>query len=179
MSRLVAVALAATLAAPAARSLSWSTAVQPKKGARSNGPVQIASLGNQPNLAVAFGGYAAPAAFVRRWAESLTTSSPSLAAFSVGAIYSVPGPFDAAFRAREIQTDALAAALAAEAGRRGARLILVAAHSSGSFVADATVAALAKKAPALLPRVAYFKLDGGWARALDGPPARSSAPSIA
>jgi hypothetical protein len=162
------------LCAPAALadSLSWSTAAQPKKNAHSNGPAQMAALGEDPNIAVLFGGYTATAAAVRAWAENLTSSSPALGEFAVGAVFSVPGPYDSGFRGREIQVAEVAAAIAAEADKRSSKLIIVAAHSSGAFVADSTLAALAKKSPALLSRVAYFKLDGGWNGELTGATAK-------
>lgn len=74
----------------------------------------------------------------------------------------MPGPSNSGYGKREHPLDALAAAIAADADQRGTKLILVAAHSSGAFVADAALAALGKARPDLLARVAYFKLDGGW-----------------
>lgn len=129
-----------------------------------NGPIETANLAGGENIAVLFGGWTGTAAAVKAWAEGLAYHArPPLASFAVGTLYSVPGPYDSGYGKREHALDALAASIAKTAADRGTNLIIVAAHSSGAFVADAALAALAKKNPDLLPKVVYFKLDGGWA----------------
>jgi hypothetical protein len=93
------------------------------------------------------------------WAE------PKLTDFAVAAVYSVPGPFNSMYTAatREHALDVLAKSIGDTAAKLGSRLIIVAAHSSGAFVADAALAELARQNPSLLSRVVYYKLDGGWA----------------
>jgi hypothetical protein len=112
-----------------------------------------------PNVAVFFGGWSAHDIHVRAWVDALERSG-ALAHLRIGRLYAVPGPFDSAWGARrEVPWQPVAIEVGA---RSEAKLVLVAAHSSGAFVADSFVAALGTEHPALLARTAVFKLDGGW-----------------
>lgn len=108
---------------------------------------------------IAYGGYSAKDAWVRAWASEL--SRAKLAALGVGHLYAVRGPSDPGYRGREIGNSALAAHLARGAGP-DAPFVLVAAHSSGSFVAHELLGALRGDGErALLGKLVYANLDGG------------------
>ena len=170
MSRSALVVLAAlALSGPAwSGPLRWAKVSDPKPKLANKGPIEISHVAGGENIAVFFGGARVPTAGVRAWVEALTFwSTPKLPDFAVLLMYAVPGPADYAYpgRTREHNFDQLVASISANANQYGTRLIIFAAHSSGAFVADAALAVLAKKRPDLLPRVVYFKLDGG---ALEG-----------
>lgn len=111
--------------------------------------------GTGSDILVACGGYSATDQDSRAWAMALARS-PGLAALGIGPVYAARGPRDASYAGREIGNSKLAAALARQAA--SARFILVAAHSSGAFVADEL---FTQAAPAVRSKLVYFALDGG------------------
>lgn len=84
------------------------------------------------------------------WVDALDREI--LAAHGVRWRYAVQGPKDVFYKAREIDVDAIAASLAAHRPKT----VVIAAHSSGAYVAHAL---LEKVEPG--PKVIYFNLDGG------------------
>lgn len=113
------------------------------------------SAGNGKDILVAYGGYSARDQDSRAWAMALA-HSPSFASLDLGPVYAARGPRDASYAAREIGNSKLAAALVHHAA--GARFIVVAAHSSGAFVADEL---FTEATPEVLSKIVYFALDGG------------------
>jgi hypothetical protein len=115
------------------------------------------TVGSGASALVVYGGYTATDADSE--ALSLAYVSALLGGMGVGHVYASRGPEDASYAAREIGNSALAAELASLAGQ--ADFIVVAAHSSGAFVADE----LFTEANAeVLSKIVYFDLDGGsWA----------------
>jgi hypothetical protein len=111
--------------------------------------------------AILYGGYTAKLPWVEAWATKLWTAR--LGALGVKHLYAVQGPRDAWYSGREIGNSALARHLVTHvAGDAGA--ILVAAHSSGSFVAYELFAELAGQldpAGVTAKRIVYVCLDGG------------------
>jgi hypothetical protein len=167
MARLTLAALASISSiatAVSADPLSW-TAVAKAKGPKSNGPIWAADAGTGRNAVALFGGWTGTDAAVKAWADALAAAG-AFDSLDVGRIYAVPGPIDSGYsRLREVNTAALAADVIKRAGEQKPGLILVAAHSSGAFVADDFIAQLQRqqKKLNLLATVAFFKLDGGWA----------------
>jgi hypothetical protein len=153
----------------------------PAAGASSNGRITAANLGSGKNLAVFFGGYTATEAAAKSWVSALAQAqgSVSLTSLGIGRVYAVPGPRASTYPAgqREVPTSAMVDDLIAHAG--DAHLILVAAHSSGAFVADSMLSQLAARKPALLARVALVHLDGGWLLDLLKPSISSKLAAIA
>ena len=164
---LLAAALLAAVALPARAATcerdvgAWRVIGCPKRGATAGdyGDVARRELpGGGPNVAVFFGGWSARDLYVRAWLDAVVASG-ALAGLRIGRLYALPGPFDSMWGTRrEVPWQVVAGEIG---GLRNPRLVLVAAHSSGAFVADTFVAGLGKAHPELLPRTALFKLDGG------------------
>ena len=111
--------------------------------------------GTGPDILVACGGYSATDQDSRAWAMALA-HSPSFAGLDIGPVYAARGPRDASYAGREIGNSKLAAALARQVA--SARFVIVAAHSSGAFVADEL---FTEATPAVRSKIVYFALDGG------------------
>jgi hypothetical protein len=155
---LLILAVAAGCAAPVADAESGAaadTAAQdanlPGWSALSTG-IASRELGAGTAVLVVFGGYGARPVHAEAWADALVLARGE--PLGLGAAYAVKGPRDALYQARELSTTALAGALAAREPER----VLFVAHSSGSFVAHAALAALT---PAVRAKTAYYDLDGG------------------
>lgn len=120
-----------------------------------------ASSGVAPSsrVLVVFGGYTAQDEYVKRWADELVRAQPDR---GFGHVYAVRGPNQSAYANREIQNSKLAAHLASGPGAE-ASAIVVAAHSSGSFVATELMQMLhdGRGGPGALGKVTLFNLDGG------------------
>lgn len=124
--------------------------------------VTYKKVGEGDAVFLAYGGWSAKDAWVRGWAEEVVRAK--LGALGVGHVYAVRGPTDPGYRGREIANRALGAHLAAGAGP-DAPFVVVAAHSSGSYVAhelfdqlrDGTIDANG----ALRKKIVYANLDGG------------------
>lgn len=84
------------------------------------------------------------------WVDALDSSV--LRASGARWIYAVQGPKDVFYKAKEIDLAALAASIGAHRPER----VILAAHSSGAYVAHALLELLPEG-----PKVAYFNLDGG------------------
>ena len=111
--------------------------------------------GTGPDILVTCGGYSATDQDSRAWAMALA-HSPSVASLDIGPVYAARGPRDASYAGREIGNSKLAAALAHQAA--SARFVIVAAHSSGAFVADELITEVT---PEVRSKLVYFALDGG------------------
>jgi hypothetical protein len=128
--------------------------------------VSYKKTGDGDAVFIAYGGYSVKDEWSRAWTTEL--HKQKLKALGVGHLYAVKGPNDAGYNAREIANSKLAAHLLA--GRAAAApFILVAAHSSGSYVAHELLADLYRTnapldtAGATRGKVVYANLDGGGA----------------
>jgi hypothetical protein len=113
------------------------------------------SAGAGPDILVAYGGYSARDQDSRAWAMALA-HSPSFARLDIGPVYAARGPSDASYAAHEIGNSKLVVALAKQVA--SARFVIVAAHSSGAFVADEL---FTEATPEVRSKIVYFALDGG------------------
>jgi hypothetical protein len=117
----------------------------------------------QSNVLIIFGGYSGQEKWVQRWCDETIRVKNDL--LGVGHLYAVKGPDDASYKKGEIENSKLVAHLAAESRAKGAAVVTVIAHSSGTYVADELFANM-KKGTGNLPadtvgKVEYFNLDGG------------------
>jgi hypothetical protein len=122
-----------------------------------NGAIGYRDSGSGANAAIFYGGYTARAEHTRGWLSALYPAA--LQKLGVRHLYAVPGPVDAGYTRREVANSALVAHLVSRSP--APRLVVVAAHSSGSFVAHELFAQMLRRAPQLLRRVVYYNLDGG------------------
>jgi hypothetical protein len=107
---------------------------------------------------VAYGGWGVKEIWARAWADEIYRTA--LASRGIRYLCAVRGPAAVDYAGREIGNTALAGYLLAKP--RG--LVLIAAHSSGSFVAHELLAELeatGTRGVGLLGRTVYFDLDGG------------------
>jgi hypothetical protein len=104
---------------------------------------------------IGFAGWSVSEDSARKWLHALSEAS----GLRVGAVYAVQGPKDPAFAVRDVDTQALAHALAALQSNAKYERIVVVAHSSGSFVAHHALNQLRSKAGHA--KIFYFNLDGG------------------
>lgn len=107
---------------------------------------------------VAYGGWGVRERWAQAWVDEVYRTA--LAARGIRYLCAVRGPATVDYAGREIGNRALARRLLAR--QRG--LVIVAAHSSGSFVAHELFGELAEMGTAgegLLGRIVYFDLDGG------------------
>lgn len=107
---------------------------------------------------IAFGGWGVKEVWARAWVDEVYRTA--LAHRGIRYLCAVRGPAAVDYAGREIGNAALAEWLLAR--QRG--LVVVAAHSSGSFVAHELLAELDAMGPrgsALLGRIVYYDLDGG------------------
>jgi hypothetical protein len=126
--------------------------------------VTYQQIGPGADVLIAYGGYTAKDSYVEGWATALANAK--LAAAGVGHVYAVRGPNQSAYANQEIQNSRLAKHLAA--GRADAATnIVVAAHSSGTYVATELMQMMkaGRAGPTALSKVTLFNLDGG---GLDG-----------
>jgi hypothetical protein len=107
---------------------------------------------------VAYGGWGVGETWARTWVDEVYRTA--LAHRGVRYLCAVRGPASVDYAGREIGNAALGALLLS----RPRGLVIVAAHSSGSFVAHELLAELEAMGPrgaALLGRTVYYDLDGG------------------
>ena len=107
---------------------------------------------------VAYGGWGVKEAWARAWVDEVYRTA--LAQRGIRYLCAVRGPAEVDYASREIGNAALATRFLAQP--RG--LVIVAAHSSGSFVAHelfGELEAMGPRGAALLGRVVYYDLDGG------------------
>jgi len=107
---------------------------------------------------VAYGGWGVREAWARAWVDEVYRST--LSRRGIRYLCAVQGPAAVDYAGREIGNAALASLLLS----RPRGLVIVAAHSSGSFVAHELFAELEAKGSSgqgLLGRTVYFDLDGG------------------
>jgi hypothetical protein len=118
-----------------------------------------ATASGDNNAAIFYGGYTAQDAWTRAWLDA--EAGATLGTLGVKHLYAVPGPVDSFYTAREVANSKLLQHLFGVISDK-TKLIVVVAHSSGSFVAHEMLSELAKLRPQLLGRVVYYNLDGGW-----------------
>jgi hypothetical protein len=117
--------------------------------------VAYKATGAGDGVFIGYAGYSVRLDDSAPWVDALAESR--LRALGVGHLYAVKGPSDPGYAAREIANSRLAAHLGSGPGE-AAPFVLVAAHSSGTYVAhelfgqvDATIA----------DKIVYANLDGG------------------
>jgi hypothetical protein len=113
------------------------------------------------NLFIGYAGYQVSLASAEAWVEALHEAS--LAARGVRYLWAVQGPGDRTYSNREIGNARIIATMLPLVGER-TRVVIVAGHSSGSFVAHELLARLAggmDPRGVTEGRVVYFDLDGG------------------
>jgi hypothetical protein len=127
------------------------------------------------NAAVLYAGYNITASASQAWASALYARS--LRARGVRFVYAVQGPAAVDYRGKEIANRALAASLVSRVSD-ATRFIVVAAHSSGAYVAAEGFYRLFRERAdgggLARGRVVYFDLDGDWGIAAD--PERNLSP---
>ncbi|ESO87971.1 hypothetical protein LOTGIDRAFT_165991 [Lottia gigantea] len=84
------------------------------------------------NVLIAYAGWSVSDTLARHWVDRLVTHS-TLRSLNVGKVYAVKGPNDSLYRTKEIGNSRLISHLLAN---RNPKMIMVAAHSSGAFVAN-------------------------------------------
>jgi hypothetical protein len=113
------------------------------------------------NLFIGYAGYKVSLASAEAWVEALHEAS--LAALGVRYLWAVQGPSDRTYSNRAIGNAKIVAAMLPLVGERP-RVVVVAGHSSGSFVAHELLGQLAggmDPQGVTAGRVVYFDLDGG------------------
>jgi hypothetical protein len=113
------------------------------------------------SLFIGYAGYGVKLASAEAWVEALHEAS--LAARGVRYLWAVQGPNDRLYSNLEIENSKILTTLLPLVGRR-TRFVLVAGHSSGSFVAHELLGRLAggmDPQGVTAGRVVYFNLDGG------------------
>lgn len=130
--------------------------------------ISYRSTGDGDAIFIAYGGYSVHGAWSCAWSNALHAAR--LKQLGVGHIFAVKGPRDAGYNAAEIGNTKLAARLVA-GGAEGlagkAPFILVAAHSSGSYVAHELLNQLynpsrpVDAADLTNEKIVYANLDGG------------------
>ena len=125
--------------------------------------VSYRATGKGDAVFVGFAGYSVKSKWSCDWVDALQTAR--LDALGVGHVIAVKGPRDASYSGGEIGSSALAKRLVADLGG-AAPFILVAAHSSGSYVAHELLREL-HGTSSLDPdgvtkgKIVYANLDGG------------------
>ena len=107
---------------------------------------------------IAYGGWGVKEQWARAWVDEIYRTA--LSRRGIRYLCAVRGPAEVDYAGREIGNAALANHLLTR--RRG--LVIIAAHSSGSFVAHelfAELSAMESRGAALLRRTVYYDLDGG------------------
>lgn len=117
--------------------------------------VAYKNTGSGAAVWIGYAGYSVKDTWSCAWTSEL--DRVRLAHLGIGHLYCVQGPRDAGYDAREIGNSKLAAHLAAGPAA-DAPFVLVAAHSSGAYVADELLRDLP---PETLAKVVYANLDGG------------------
>ncbi len=113
------------------------------------------------NVFVGYAGYQVNLAAAEAWVDALHQAS--LAVRGVRYLWAIQGPNDRTYANLEIGNSKIVAAMLPVVGPR-TRFVLVAGHSSGSFVAHELLAQLAggiDPQDVTAGRVVYFNLDGG------------------
>jgi hypothetical protein len=109
---------------------------------------------------IAYAGYEVSSSAARSWATALYRAA--LAERGVRYVWAVQGPAHPMYRNQEIGTGRIARTLVADVAPE-ARFVLVAAHSSGSYVAHELFTRLARGLDpdgATAAKIVYFDLDG-------------------
>jgi hypothetical protein len=110
---------------------------------------------------IAYGGWSVKLDWSCKWSDALLAAK--LAQLGVGHIYAVKGPDQPSYAAREIGNTKLGAHLLAGPATN-APFVLVAAHSSGAYVAHELLDQLADRGASTEPlrsKMVYANLDGG------------------
>ena len=113
------------------------------------------------NVFIGYAGYGLTLDAAEKWVSALYASS--LASRGVRYVFAVQGPADVAYSGLEIGNSKIAAALDGEV-TGDTHFVLIAAHSSGSYVAHELLGQLASGSDpngVTQDKVVYFDLDGG------------------
>jgi len=122
----------------------------------------VGSPAGKYNVFIGYSGYGVQAAWANHWVSSL--NSAILTQLNVRHIYSVQGPADPQYLAKEIGNSKLVAHLLKIIADGNLNLVFVAGHSSGSFVAHEFLGQITGGLDPnrhLQNKVVYFNLDGG------------------
>lgn len=150
-------AVADSPAIPDVDQIPWSTGASVGYGVASKDTQN--PLGN--SMLVAYAGYGVSLASAEAWATALYRAT--LRERGVRHIWAVRGPADSGYTQREIGNSKIAAAMIPLVNA-DTRFIMVAGHSSGSFVAHELLDQLASGADpgdVTKNQIVYFDLDGG------------------
>jgi hypothetical protein len=142
---------------PDPTTLRWETGLQFGRGVAFKDTKNPAG----ENLFVGYAGYRVSLASAEAWVEALHEAS--LAARGVRYLWAVQGPNDRTYSNLEIGNTRIVATMLPLVGPR-TRFVVVAGHSSGSFVAHELLGRLAggmDPEGVTAGRVVYFNLDGG------------------
>ncbi|MBX3191888.1 MAG: hypothetical protein KF819_33160 [Labilithrix sp.] len=130
--------------------------------------ISYRNTGDGDGIFIAYGGYSVHGTWSCAWSEALHAAR--LEGLGVGHIFAVKGPRDVGYNAAEVGNSKLAARLVAggEGGLAGkAPFILIAAHSSGAYVAHELLNQLynpsrpVDAADLTNRKIVYANLDGG------------------
>jgi hypothetical protein len=144
-------------AAPDPASLPWETGPQVGHGVAFKDTENPAG----ENVFIGYAGYRVSLASAEAWVEALHEAS--LAVRGVRYLWAVQGPDDHTYSNREIGNKSIAGNLLPLVGE-ATRVVIVAGHSSGSFVAHELLEQLAggmDPRGVTAGRIVYFDLDGG------------------
>jgi hypothetical protein len=142
---------------PDAAAVAWQTGTQVGRGVAFKDTKNPAG----GSMFVGYAGYQVTLASAEAWVEALYAAT--LAARGVRYLWAVQGPNDPRYSNREIGNSQLIAAMSPRVGAQ-TKFVLVAGHSSGSFVAHELLARLSGGLDPngiIAGRVVYFDLDGG------------------
>ncbi|HZU85175.1 MAG TPA: hypothetical protein VE987_19720 [Polyangiaceae bacterium] len=142
---------------PDAAALSWETGQEIGQGVAFKDTKTPAG----ENVFIGYAGYRVSLASAEAWVQALHESS--LAARGVRYLWAVQGPNDRTYANLEIGNARIVMTMLPRVGPR-TRFVLVAGHSSGSFVAHELLGRLAggmDPQGVTVGRVVYFDLDGG------------------
>jgi D-alanyl-D-alanine carboxypeptidase len=118
----------------------------------------IASIGGTGSIFIGCAGWSVPLQNSQTWISAL---APTLRQQGAGTLIAVKGPTASRFRPQErtdIDLQALSQKVISLAGNAGE--IIIAAHSSGSFVAHVLMTMMAAGGAAVQKKVVYYNLDG-------------------
>jgi hypothetical protein len=140
--------------------------------------IEYANLNNAGvNIFIGYGGWSAKQEAVRNWVENLYYAK--LNSFNISYLFSVKGPDSPCYEEKEIADSLFALKLINICAKNKIQNIIIAAHSSGSFVAHNLFQYLFGKAKLdkneiLKDKIIYFNLDGGIGSSSCGAPLDSN-----
>jgi hypothetical protein len=132
-------------------------------------PIDMAHTDKMNNILITYAGWNVKDIEVKTWSDRLLEkSSLNQTKYAISRVYGVRGPKESNYASKEIQNSKLIEHILLDETRLNKiKLILIIAHSSGSFVADEFFALFYNKIsqnPAytsLRQRIVFYNLDGG------------------